>query len=255
MARQAEAGLRRDSPAYAPLAGLPGFPMSACACPRAAARRCSPPIPCGSGAAGCGSTRCSVLWLVPTGAILTQTVEALKNRSHAYRHGSTVLRRPVRILGIDDLGRSARPTCAATPGGGRHNPDPPRVRHRVAQGLCPQREYGALFAGAPAGGLETVSGDEAARSLWRLTEGRPKYSFANLMHIHRPLMIVDEAHNAVTGLTREMQARVNPSAIVEFTHAAPQLQQPAQRDCAGVEGGGDDQAADPLGEHGAGRPR
>ena len=34
-------------------------------------------------------------------------------------------------------------------------------------------------------------------------------------------MIVDEAHNAVTGLTREMQARVNPCAIVEFT-ATPQ---------------------------------
>ena len=30
-------------------------------------------------------------------------------------------------------------------------------------------------------------------------------------------MIVDEAHKAVTGLSREMQARVNPSAIIEFT--------------------------------------
>ena len=30
-------------------------------------------------------------------------------------------------------------------------------------------------------------------------------------------MIVDEAHNAVTGLTREMKARLNPSAIIEFT--------------------------------------
>ena len=30
-------------------------------------------------------------------------------------------------------------------------------------------------------------------------------------------MIVDEAHNAVTGLTRDLQARLNPSAIVEFT--------------------------------------
>ena len=35
-------------------------------------------------------------------------------------------------------------------------------------------------------------------------------------------MIVDEAHNAVTGLTREMQARVNPCAIIEFT-ATPRL--------------------------------
>ena len=30
-------------------------------------------------------------------------------------------------------------------------------------------------------------------------------------------MIVDEAHNAVTGLTREMQKRVNPAAIIEFS--------------------------------------
>lgn len=47
--------------------------------------------------------------------------------------------------------------------------------------------------------------------------GDPRFSFANLLHIHRPLMIVDEAHNAVTGLSREMQARVNPCAIIEFT--------------------------------------
>jgi hypothetical protein len=59
-------------------------------------------------------------------------------------------------------------------------------------------------------GLETLEG------------GGVKFSFANLMHVHRPLMIVDEAHNAVTGLTREMQARVNPSAIIEFT-ATPRL--------------------------------
>jgi type III restriction enzyme len=55
-----------------------------------------------------------------------------------------------------------------------------------------------------------------------LEGGGVKFSFANLMHVHRPLMIVDEAHNAVTGLTREMQARVNPSAIIEFT-ATPRL--------------------------------
>ena len=47
--------------------------------------------------------------------------------------------------------------------------------------------------------------------------GGVKFSFANLLQLHRPLLIVDEAHNAVTGLTREMQARLNPCAIVEFT--------------------------------------
>ena len=51
----------------------------------------------------------------------------------------------------------------------------------------------------------------------RLGKGRIKYSFANLLHLQRPLMIVDEAHNAVTGLSEEMQKRVNPCAIIEFT--------------------------------------
>ena len=62
----------------------------------------------------------------------------------------------------------------------------------------------------------------APRALESLESGGRKFSFANLMHLHRPLMIVDEAHNAVTGLMRATQARVNPCAIVEFT-ATPRL--------------------------------
>ena len=44
-----------------------------------------------------------------------------------------------------------------------------------------------------------------------------KFSFTNLLHMVRPIMIVDEAHNAVTELSREMQQRVSPSCIIEFT--------------------------------------
>ena len=54
-------------------------------------------------------------------------------------------------------------------------------------------------------------------SLEQTENGGAKFSFANLMHLHRPLMILDEAHNAVTGLSREMQRRLRPCAIVEFT--------------------------------------
>ena len=53
--------------------------------------------------------------------------------------------------------------------------------------------------------------------------GHLKYSFANLLFAHRPIMIVDEAHNAVTNLSAEMQGRINPSAIIELT-ATPRLQ-------------------------------
>jgi type III restriction enzyme len=46
---------------------------------------------------------------------------------------------------------------------------------------------------------------------------RPKYSFANLLMYHRPIMIVDEAHKVVTDLSQETQRRINPAAIIEFT--------------------------------------
>ena len=83
--------------------------------------------------------------------------------------------------------------------------------------------------------------------LERLENGAVKFSFANLLHLHRPLMIVDEAHNAVTGLTRDMQARVNPCAIIEFT-ATPrrQVEHPAQRQRPGTQARRHDQAAHPA---------
>jgi type III restriction enzyme len=48
-------------------------------------------------------------------------------------------------------------------------------------------------------------------------KSRPKYSFANLLYCHCPLMIVDEAHKAVTDLSQETLRRINPSAVIEFT--------------------------------------
>lgn len=47
--------------------------------------------------------------------------------------------------------------------------------------------------------------------------GKAIASFANLLHLHRPLLIVDEAHNFMSGLTAEMKQRLGPAAIVEFT--------------------------------------
>ena len=47
--------------------------------------------------------------------------------------------------------------------------------------------------------------------------GKPAYSLANVFKLHRPVVIVDEAHNARTGLSFETLARFNPSCIIEFT--------------------------------------
>lgn len=44
-----------------------------------------------------------------------------------------------------------------------------------------------------------------------------RYSFRNLLHIHRPLVIVDEAHNNSTNLSFEVLERINAACVIEFT--------------------------------------
>ncbi len=54
--------------------------------------------------------------------------------------------------------------------------------------------------------------------------GKIKCSFANLLMLHRPLVIMDEAHNARTDLTFDVLKRVHPRCIVEFS-ATPDTRQ------------------------------
>ena len=150
-----------------------------------------------------------VLWLVPTKTIRSQTVEALKNASHPYRQ---VLDEDfdgrVRVFDIADFTHirphDLRDHCCIVVG----TIQTLRVTNTEGRKVyAHHEEMEPHFSAVP----------DAGPGLEKLDSGGVKFSFANLLHIHRPLMIVDEAHNAVTGLTREMQTRVNPCAIVEFT--------------------------------------
>ncbi|MGQ0610808.1 MAG: DEAD/DEAH box helicase [Paracoccaceae bacterium] len=155
-----------------------------------------------------------VLWLVPSNTIRLQTAEALKNARHPYRQAlDEAFDGRVRVFDIADFTQirphDIRDHCCIVVG----TIQTLRVSNTEGRKVYSHNEnmephFTALPKTLP--GLETLEG------------GGVKFSFANLMHIHRPLMIVDEAHNAVTGLTREMQGRVNPSAIIEFT-ATPRL--------------------------------
>ena len=155
-----------------------------------------------------------VLWLTPMKTIRRQTAEALKNPGHPYRQAlDEAFGGRVRVFDIADFAHirphDIRDHCCVVVG----TIQTFRVKHTEGRKVYSHNEdlepHFSALAKVPAG-LETLDG------------GGVKFSFANLMHIHRPLMIVDEAHNAVTGLTREMQARVNPCSIVEFT-ATPRL--------------------------------
>ena len=149
------------------------------------------------------------LWLVPSNTIRKQTVEALKNREHPYRKVlDDTFDGRVRVFDISEF-PNIRPTdindaacvIVGTIQALRVSNTEGRKVYSDHEALEP---HFSRFTNLPKG-LETTE------------EGRPKFSLANLLYIHRPLLIVDEAHNAVTGLTREMQTRINPACVIEFT--------------------------------------
>jgi type III restriction enzyme len=202
--------LGRYRGSYRPLAGLPDVPY---VCLR---------LPTGGGKTILAAHTVAVardawiergwpmaLWLVPTKTIRRQTAEALKDPAHPYRQAlDEAFDGRVRVFDIADFTHirphDLRDYCCIVVG----TIQTLRVRTTEGRKVYAHNEnletHFSRIAGSPEG-LET------------LADGSPKFSFANLMHLHRPLLVVDEAHNAVTGLTREMQARLNPCAIVEFT--------------------------------------
>ena len=154
-----------------------------------------------------------VLWLVPTNTIRTQTLEALNNTSHPYREAvDESFNGRVRVFDIGDVA-NIRPkdiqdnVCiiVGTLATLRVNDTDGRKMYAHNENFEPH------FSRVPntVQGLERIeSGPDA---------GKIKYSFANLLHFHRPLVLMDEAHNARTKLTFEVLKRVSPACIVEFT--------------------------------------
>ena len=150
-----------------------------------------------------------VVWLVPTDRIRQQTAEALKQPHHSYRQTlNEAFDGRVRVFDIADFTHirphDLRDHCCIVVG----TIQTLRVKNTSGRKVYAHNEnLEPHFSGVR----------DSAQGLEQSTSGGIKFSFANLLHLHQPLMIVDEAHNAVTGLTREMQARLNPSAIIEFT--------------------------------------
>ena len=48
-------------------------------------------------------------------------------------------------------------------------------------------------------------------------QGKVKLSFVNLLHLLRPMVVLDEAHNFVSDLSREVLQRINPTCVIEWT--------------------------------------
>jgi type III restriction enzyme len=155
-----------------------------------------------------------VLWLVPSREIAEQTLRNLRWPRHAYRLALQ------NALGSEAIQVKTLPEAMALPlseamaetivvvstlQAFRVTATEGRKVYEDNGQLYPHREQLRAFQSA-VGGLDCFEGTQ-----------EPLCSLRNLLAMHRPLVILDEAHNARTHLSFETLARLNPSCLIEFT--------------------------------------
>lgn len=159
--------------------------------------------------------RAVCLWLVPSNAIREQTIKALQNARHPYREA--VAEDAGGNIRVMDLAEALHvhkdtlehDTCiiVSTLAALRVEDTEGRKIYETSEDLDPH------FSGLPA----AIEG-----TLERNGDGLIPHSLANVLRMWKPVVIMDEAHNARTKLSFDALARFAPSCIVEFT-ATPQL--------------------------------
>lgn len=155
-----------------------------------------------------------VLWLVPSKEIADQTLRALRWPRHPYRLALQD------ALGSEAIQVKSLPEALALPLSEAEAETVIIVstlqafRVTATEGRKVYEDNGQLYAHRDrlkahqlaAGGLDCFGETET-----------PLCSLRNVLALHRPLVILDEAHNARTKLSFETLARLNPGCLIEFT--------------------------------------
>ncbi|MBI4026195.1 MAG: DEAD/DEAH box helicase family protein [Verrucomicrobia bacterium] len=155
-----------------------------------------------------------ILWLVPSNAIREQTWKAFCNRAHPY-HAALAEAGALTVLNLEEAKALTRATL-----------DTSTVVIVATKQAFSQQEMDKLKVYESSGALQHHFGDitpEQRTNLLTGPENTAPYSFANVLRLRRPFVVVDEAHNARTELSFETLARFRPSGILELT-ATPDLE-------------------------------
>ena len=154
-----------------------------------------------------------VLWLVTSNVIRKQTADALSDPRHPYRIAiDAAFAGAVRVFDIGDFANITPHDLASNACIVVATVQTLRVENIEGRKVYQHHEaLEPFFSKLDASVLAAFPGLE------RTEAGGVRYSFANLLHMARPMMIVDEAHNVVTTLSDQMRERINPWAVVEFT--------------------------------------
>lgn len=152
----------------------------------------------------------TVLWLVPSDTIREQTLATLSDRAHPNRRAlADRFGENVRVMTIQDALYAKR---ADYDGGAV-------VIVATIQAFRVEKTEGRKVYEANGELMDHFSGigHEQSAILEAGPSGDPMPSLANVLRMRRPMVIVDEAHNARTDLSFDTLGRLSPSLIVEFT--------------------------------------
>jgi type III restriction enzyme len=153
--------------------------------------------------------RAVVLWLVPNNTILEQTADALRDPRHPYRRALELACGTVEIVTIEEALQLSRATVEGQTVIIVSTIQSFRVEDTTGRKVYDQN-------GAFVEHLLNVPTDRLA-DLLPGADKNPKPSLVNMLRLHRPIVIVDEAHNARTDLSFSTLGTMLPSCIVEFT--------------------------------------
>ena len=152
----------------------------------------------------------TVLWLVPSQTIREQTLASLQDRANPNRRAlADRFGENVRIMNVQDALYAKR---ADYDGG-------VVVIVATIQAFRVEETEGRKVYEANGELMDHFTGlaDGLLGTLETGPSGEPVKSLANVLRLRRPLVIVDEAHNARTNLSFDTLARLKPSLIIEFT--------------------------------------
>lgn len=159
----------------------------------------------------------TVLWLVPSDAIKDQTLAALENREHPYRQAlDAAFGGHVTVIDLSAAFYVQRPTLENTA---------TIIVSTLAALRVERMDSRKIYEAAGALQAHFVGLTPAQQDL---LGPEPIPSLANVLRLHRPIVIMDEAHNARTTLSFEMLERFKPSCIIELTATPATMDKPEQ---------------------------
>ena len=163
----------------------------------------------------------TVLWFTPSDAIRRQTVDMLNNPQHPCRKAlNEAFGMMMRVYDIEDFA-DLRPqdfteaACIIVSTAQMFRVSETATTEQGRMSKATRKIYAAHEA------LEThfdrFLRDPPPPQLECDDRGKIKLSFANLLFLLRPAVVLDEAHNFVSELSRTVLQRINPACVIEWT--------------------------------------